>query len=146
MQPRAVLSDYFLSEPPSALRGGGGKDDGIAFIHSPPPFRGIAHVATAAGCMNMCAGERALGQGENTNLQEQLRLAIEEERYEDAAKIRDAIKAQPQSSGGGSRGGVDEEVSGGREEASDVRERLRQREISRLRDIDTGGDNMGTPF
>jgi len=80
----------------------------------------------------------------------QLNLAIQEERYEDAAKLRDALRAQggPTNSSPNAfpNGAVGRPAGVDGESASDVRERLRQREISRLRDIDPGGDNMATPF
>ena len=81
----------------------------------------------------MCARDNQEAAGD---LKDQLERAINEERYEDASKIRDAIKAKGSGKG----------PSGATSDASNVRERLRQKEISRLRDIDTGGDNMATPF
>ena len=89
---------------------------------------------------HMCAPRREpVG---TSDLKEQLEQAVREERYEDAARLRDLIRAQgvgppTQTSGSSPPAG---------ESTSDIRERLRQREISRLRDIDTDGDNMATPF
>jgi hypothetical protein len=98
----------------------------------------------------MCAQERD-GAPTQADLDLQLAFAVKEERYQDAARIRDQIKAlggkrTPEPAGGGSsRPGP--AASGERKESPDeIRERLRQREISRFRDIDTGGDNMATPF
>ena len=70
----------------------------------------------------------------------QLALAVQEERYKDAAKIRDRIKALGSGPVPGSAN------TNRKESPEEIRERLRQREISRFRDIDTGGDNMATPF
>ena len=96
----------------------------------------------------MCAQERE-GAPTLADLDTQLASAVQEERYQDAARIRDQIKAL----GGGGRtpapagGGVGPAAPAARKETPDeIRERLRQREISRFRDIDTGGDNMATPF
>ena len=89
---------------------------------------------------HMCAPRREpVG---TSDLKEQLEQAVREERYEDAARLRDLIRVQgvgppTQTSGSSPPAG---------ESTSDIRERLRQREISRLRDIDTDGDNMATPF
>ncbi len=98
----------------------------------------------------MCAQAR---DGEPTleGLDLQLALAVHEERYQDAARIRDQIKARGGGRAHEPAGGVNEighaEPTGARKESpGEIRERLRQREISRFRDIDTGGDNMATPF
>ena len=138
MQPNFLLSDGFMSGHYSALRGGGRKQDDPAF--APLPLRGIALPACHASPIKMCGAGSAPTAGEDKDLQEQLRLAIKEERYEDAARIRDAIRAHVSAKG------ATLPRDNRKEAASDVRERLRQREISRLRDIDPGGDNMATPF
>ncbi len=99
----------------------------------------------------MCAQERD-GAPTPEDLDMQLAFAVQEERYQDAARIRDQIKAQggvraPEPAGGGGSSAGPAASAGARKESpDDIRERLRQREISRFRDIDTGGDNMATPF
>jgi hypothetical protein len=110
--------------------------EGVRFIFFLTPLQiGCAPPLILLGCpgLYMCARDNQEAAGD---LKEQLERAIKEERYEDASKIRDAIKAKGSGKG----------PSDGASDASNLRERLRQKEINRLRDIDTGGDNMATPF
>ncbi len=103
----------------------------------------------------MCVQEHGGAQGP-ADLDLQLAIAIREERYQDAARIRDQIKAlgggrapgpaEGSGSGSGSCGPSASSAGARKESPDEIRERLRQREISRFRDIDTGGDNMATPF
>ena len=135
MLPRSVLA-VGPASPSQYLRGGGASDvlcfaQGLRTL----PAR---HGPTSAARMCVPGREPVV----TSNLKEQLEQAVREERYEDAARLRDLIKAQgvgppAQTFGSGPPAG---------ERKSDIRERLRQREISRLRDIDTDGDNMATPF
>lgn len=141
MQPKALQSDFLPFDPCPVLRGGGSAADELAFAL--PPLRAVPSTSIAASPLKMCANERSPEAGGRQDLQVELDRAIKEERYQDAASIRDAIKAQ----GDPPRGSVQAEPIGkDRRDASDVRERLRQREIGRLRDIDPGGDNMATPW
>jgi hypothetical protein len=154
VQPKAIVNSGYVIT--SYLRGGTGPHDEMAFALGLRPTRSTSH--RADGCharANMCAqdGQAGTGDGVDTtcgDLQAKLDLAIAEERYEDAAMLRDMIKGKRGSrTGPGPREQSSENVDEGNidgESASALRERLRQREISRLRDIDPGSDNMGTPW
>ena len=144
MLPRSVLA-VPASAPSQHLRGGG-TGDGMCFATlglRPAHALGIRNAPPAVA--HMCVpGQEA---GGTLGLQEQLDQAVREERYEDAARLRDLIKTQggPHGAAGAAAGQVPPAAAAG-ESVSDLREKLRQREISRLRDIDTDGDNMATPF
>jgi hypothetical protein len=135
MLPRSVLAVGPAS--PSQYLRGGGTSDVLCFAQGLLTLPARNGPTSAA---HMCVpGREPAG---TSDLKEQLEQAVLEERYKDAARLRDLIKAQgvgppAQTSGSGPPAG---------ESTSDIRERLRQREISRLRDIDTDGDNMATPF
>ena len=149
MQPRAVLAFGPASSPSQHLRGGG-SGSGVAFVPVWTAGCDCESHSRAKMCANPTDGSQQPMHMDASDLKAQMEAAIRDERYEDAAKIRDMIKVQGGSQGGSQGGtpeGTPEGMSAARQEsASEMRERLRQREISRFRDIDTGGDNMGTPF
>ena len=144
MRPKALQSDFLLFDPCPVLRGGGGAADELAFAL--PALSGVSSATAAASPLKMCAKDRSTEAGGCQDLQEELDRAIKEERYQDAARIRHAIKAQGGLPSGSARAEPIDNESGNARDASDVRERLRQREIGRLRDVDPGGDNMATPW
>jgi hypothetical protein len=147
----------FLSMLPSTFRSMGGRifeyDGRLSFVSPSFGFRPVRQLSTCdkhhlpiARRTVMCAQERD-GASTLADLELQLAYAVKEERYRDAARIRDQIKSLGGVRAPAAAGSENADSAGGRKETPDeIRERLRQREISRFRDIDTGGDNMATPF
>ena len=138
MQPKALLHTPQMIALGDNLRGGTNHEGDLAFALGWRPAR--------SSRVRMCAQEGTGDASTDPNsddLAKELEQAIAEERYEDAARLRDLIKPlhpQPVMPTGDA---VPGEASTG---TGELRHRLRQIEINRLRDIDPGGDNMATPW